>query len=49
MESLGALVREGHPLFIGEEEEKASAKFMQECERERESICMRDGGVVESG
>ena len=42
---MGALVREGHPLFIGEGGEEASATFMQEGERRRESICMK-GGVV---
>ena len=28
-ESLGALVREGHPPYIGQGEEEASATFMQ--------------------
>ena len=34
--SMGALVREGHPPFIGEGGEKASTTFMQEGERWRE-------------
>ena len=35
MVSLGALVREGHPLFIGGGGEKGNSNFMQEGERER--------------
>ena len=37
MGAWGALVREEHPLYVGEGEEEASATFMQE-EREREGI-----------
>ena len=38
---MGALVREGHPLFIGEGGGGASATFMQEEGERRNLFCMR--------
>ena len=44
---MGALVREGHPLFIGGEEEEGGAKSMQGGREVEESICMEGrGGLV---
>ena len=47
---MGALVREGHPLFIGgdeEEEEEGGAKSMQGGREVEESICIEGrGGLV---
>ena len=37
---MGALVREGHPLFIGKGGGGASANFMQGGREVGESICM---------
>ena len=46
-ESMGALVREGHPLFIGEGGGGASATFMQEEGERRNRFCMREAcGLV---